>query len=61
MLTDATEFSQTAAAKPVYDWSKAKPTAADAVGMGTDESSHYTTDFTGAHRTHANDLGALNP
>lgn len=61
MLTDTTEFNQTAATTPVYDWSKAAPRpGSPALGSGTDQSSVVTTDFTGAPRALGSyDLGAL--
>jgi hypothetical protein len=60
MLVDITEFTQTAAQKPVYDWSKAAlKVGSPATGKGTDET--FTTDFTGAPRTKgAYDIGAVN-
>ena len=59
-LVDATEFSQTATQKPVYDWSKATPASSSpALGAGTAESG-FDTDFTGAKRAAgANDVGAI--
>ncbi len=59
-LGDLSEFSQTAAQKPVYDWSKVTPQASSQVfGAGT-SLQPVTTDFTGAARAAgAKDLGAL--
>jgi hypothetical protein len=60
MLVDATEFNQTAAQKPVYDWSKAALLAGSpALGAGLTQS-QFSTDFTGATRTNGIcDIGAI--
>jgi len=49
------------ARKPVYDWSKAALLAGSrALGVGTFQSSHFTTDFTGAARPSGTyDIGAI--
>jgi hypothetical protein len=58
LLTAAAEFSQTAAQKLIYDWSKAAPLAGSPVfGKGTTQS--FTTDFTGAARSGPFDIGAI--
>ena len=54
------EFNQTAAQRPVYDWSKAKAAASPAFGMGTDLSTRFNTDFTGTPRpTSSHVVGAF--
>ena len=60
-LADQTEFNQTAAEKPVYDWSKAIPlTGSPARRAGVDESASFTVDFTGAPRAAGPyDMGAV--
>jgi hypothetical protein len=61
LVADASEFSQTAAQKPVYDWSKARPrSGSPAKAAGVDQSSHFTSDFAGAARAAGPfDIGAL--
>ena len=60
MLTDSTEFNQTATQKPVYDWSKAVPLAGSPMAGAGARASRVTADFTGATRASgSNDLGAL--
>jgi hypothetical protein len=61
LLIDPSEFNQTAAQKPVYDWSKAAPRAGSpAQGAGADQTSRFTGDFTGSARgAGAYDLGAV--
>jgi hypothetical protein len=57
-LLTASEFSQTAAQKFVYDWTKATPpVGSPVIGKGTAQS--FTTDFTGATRAGAYDIGAV--
>ena len=59
-LADASEFTQPAAQRPVYDWAKATPQGSSPVfGAGT-SLQQVTTDFTGAARASGSkDLGAL--
>jgi len=61
LIEDSTEFSQSAAQKPVYDWSKARPLAGSpAKAAGADQSTLITNDFTGVNRpAGAFDIGAL--
>jgi len=60
MLVDSAEFNQTAAQKPVYDWSKAVPLPGSrARGSGTDLSKLVGSDFSGAARASGTfDVGA---
>ena len=60
LLTDVSEFNQTADKKPVYDWSKATPgNGSPARGAGVAQTT-FTTDFTGATRPgEAYDIGAI--
>jgi len=60
MLTDVTEFNQTAAQKPVYDWTKATPLSGSPAHRGGTTQTTFNTDFTGATRPSGNfDTGAL--
>jgi hypothetical protein len=63
MIVDPTEFTQTAAQKPVYDWTKAKVmTGSPAIGAGAPPTSAYGNDFTGTKRASgAATIGAIAP
>ena len=59
MVTDVSEFNRDKTDRPVYDWSKAALSAGSpAIGAGTTVQA-VTTDFTGAQRSGANDIGAV--
>jgi hypothetical protein len=60
-LGDLSEFTLPASARPIYDWTKARPVAGSLAGGAGTELPGVTTDFTGAVRTTAKDQGALPP